>query len=137
MPDEIRKVDYWYITVDNEPGAGARVLETLRDRGVNLRAFHGFPSAGRAQLDLVPEDGQKLREAAEAADLSLSERKRALFAQGEDRVGVIAEILGKLASAGINVLAIDAVAAGAGRYGALLWVAPADYDRAASTLGAT
>ncbi|MGH7573983.1 MAG: hypothetical protein ACREM1_02475 [Longimicrobiales bacterium] len=136
MADNIQKVDYWYVTVDNEPGAGARVLETLRDRGVNLRACHGFPSEGRAQLDLVPEDGEKLRTAAEEAGLSLSERKRALIAEGEDRVGAVAEMLGRLASAGINVVAIDALAAGAGRYGALLWVAPEDYEQAATVLGA-
>lgn len=136
MADNIRKIDYWYVTVDNEPGAGARVLEALRDRGVNLRAFHGFPSAGRAQLDLVPEDGEELRAAADEAGFTLSERKRALLAEGEDRVGAVAELFSTLARARINVVAVDAVAAGAGRYGALLWVAPEDYEQAATVLGA-
>lgn len=137
MADNIRKVDYWYVVVDNEPGAGARVLEALRDRGVNLRAFHGFPSGGRAQLDLVPEDGERLRAAADESGFTLSERKQALIVEGEDRVGALADILGGLARAGINVVAVDAVAAGAGRYGALLWVAPEHYEQAATVLGAT
>jgi hypothetical protein len=42
----------------------------------------------------------------------------------------------KLAEAKINVTAIDAVCAGAGRYGAILWVAPRDVSKAAKLLGA-
>ncbi len=40
-------------------------------------------------------------------------------------MGAVAELHRKLAEAKINVTAIDAVCAGAGRYGAILWVAPA------------
>ena len=42
-----------------------------------------------------------------------------------------------LADVGINVTAIDAVGAGAGRYGAILWVKPRDVNKAAKTLGAS
>ena len=42
----------------------------------------------------------------------------------------------RLAAAKINVTAIDAVCAGAGRYGAILWVAGRDYTKAAMLLGA-
>jgi hypothetical protein len=44
--------------------------------------------------------------------------------------------LQKLADAGINVTAADAVSAGQGRYGMILWVKPRDYTRAAKALGA-
>jgi hypothetical protein len=49
----------------------------------------------------------------------------------------VAEIMGRLAAAKINVTAIDAVCAGAGRYGAILWVKPPDVARAAKALGAS
>ena len=55
---------------------------------------------------------------------------------GEDRVGAVAGMHRKLAEAGINVTAIDAVCAGGGRYGAILWVAPQDFAKAAKLLGA-
>ena len=42
-----------------------------------------------------------------------------------------------LGDAKINVTAVDAVCAGAGRYGAILWVAPRDVTRAAKALGAS
>jgi hypothetical protein len=41
----------------------------------------------------------------------------------------------RLGDRGINVTAADAVAAGEGLFGMLLWVDDADYDRAADTLG--
>jgi hypothetical protein len=45
--------------------------------------------------------------------------------------------MGKLADAKINVTAIDAVSAGGGRYGAILWVKPKDVVKAAQALGAS
>ena len=62
--------------------------------------------------------------------------KRALLVAGDDRPGVVGELMQTLADAKINVTALDAVCAGAGRYGAILWVAPRDVTRAARTLGA-
>jgi len=38
--------------------------------------------------------------------------------------------------AGVNITALDAVAAGGGRYGAILWVKPAEVRKAAKALGA-
>jgi predicted amino acid-binding ACT domain protein len=55
--------------------------------------------------------------------------------QGEDRVGAIADVLGKLAAAKINVTAVDALCTGENRYGAILWVKPPDRRRAAKVLG--
>ena len=47
----------------------------------------------------------------------------------------VADTLAKLAEAEINVTASAATGAGSGRYGMILWVAPADYERAADALG--
>jgi UTP:GlnB (protein PII) uridylyltransferase len=65
-----------------------------------------------------------------------TQRKRAFLLESEDRVGVLAELTRKLADAGINITALDAVTAGAGRFGALFWVPPDDYNRAAEVLEA-
>jgi len=61
--------------------------------------------------------------------------KTGFLVQGEDRRGAVAELMAKLADAKINVTAIDAVAAGAGRYGAILWVKLGDVTKAAKILG--
>jgi len=57
--------------------------------------------------------------------------------QGDDRVGAIAEICEKLAGAGINMTAMDAVSTGDGRYGAIFWVNARDINKAAKVLGAS
>jgi len=46
--------------------------------------------------------------------------------QGDDRVGALTAILAKLAQARIGVVALDAVTAGKGRYGAIFWVRKQD-----------
>jgi hypothetical protein len=48
----------------------------------------------------------------------------------------VAEILKSLADANIRVTALQAVSAGAGRFGALLWVKPPDVKATAKVLGA-
>jgi hypothetical protein len=137
MADTVRGVDYYYVTVSDTPGEGQRILTALRDSGVNLLAFLGFPvGGGQSQLDLVPEDAAALKAAADQAGVTLSEAKRAFLIQGDDRVGAVADTIGKLAAANVNVTAASATSAGSGRYGMILWVAAADYERAAHALGA-
>ena len=136
MAERVRVVDYFYTTVSNKPGEGARALGTLAEAGVNLLAFSGFPSGRQAQLDFIPEDPKAFREAARRAKWKVVGPKRAFLIEGDDRVGAGADLLGKLAEAKINVTAIDAVCAGGGRYGVLLWVPPGDVRRAAKLLGA-
>jgi hypothetical protein len=137
MADTVRGVEYYYVTVADTPGEGERILSTLKESGVNLVAFLGFPVGGdQSQLDLVPEDPGALRQAAEQAGITLSEAKRAFLIQGDDRVGAVADAMAKLADASVNVTAAAAAGAGAGRYGMILWVPPADYERAAAALGA-
>jgi len=135
MSESVTLVDYFYVEAPDRPGEGARMLEQLRAAGVNLLAFTGFPRGRRAQIDFVPADAGRFRAAARKAKWKARGPKKAFLVQGEDRVGAVAELLGRLAGAGINVTAADAVCAGAGRYGMILWVKPADVKRAAKTLG--
>ena len=136
MPDTVQRIEYFYVTVPNKPGEGARLLGALREGGINLLAFSGFPEGRGSQLDFVPSDPAAFRQFARKAKWKVTGPKRAFLSSGEDRVGVVAEMHRKLAEARINVTAIDAVCAGAGRYGAILWVAPRDFAKAAKLLGA-
>ena len=137
MADKIRRVDYFYIVTPNRPGEAARALKALKDAGIGLLAFSGFPKGRRAQLDFVPVDPAAFVKAARKAGWKLSAKKSGFLIQGEDRIGAVADILRKLAAAKINVTAVDAVCAGADRYGAILWVKPPALKRAAKTLGIT
>jgi hypothetical protein len=135
MAETVRQVEYFYIEVPNKVGEGAKVLRTLKDARVNLLAFSGFPSGRRAQLDFFPADPAAFKQVAKANRWKPVGPKRGFLVQGDDRLGVVADLVGKLADARINVIAIDAVSVDE-RYGALCWVAPRDMKKAATLLGA-
>jgi predicted amino acid-binding ACT domain protein len=68
--------------------------------------------------------------------MKVSKKKTVFLAQGTDKAGACAGICGKLAKAGINMVAMDAVAAGSGRFGAIFWVKPRDVARTSRVLRA-
>ena len=137
MADAVQRVQYFYTEVSDKPGEGAKVLGMLKEAGVNLLAFSGFPKGRRAQIDFIPTDQAAFKAAARKAKVKLVGPKTGFLVQGDDRVGAVAELMTKLSEAGINVTALDAVTAGAGRYGVVLWVKPRDVNKAAKTLGAS
>lgn len=136
MATNIRKTAYFSMKTPNRSGQGARLLNGLAAHGVNLLAFTGFPNAGRAQVDFIPYDVTKFTRAARKLGLKVSKRKTVFLAQGTDKAGAVAGICSKLAKAGINMVAMDAVAAGKGRYGAIFWVKSRDVARASRVLRA-
>jgi hypothetical protein len=136
MAESIRRVQYFYVMAPDKPGEGARALNALKEAGVNLLAFSGFPAGKRAQLDFVPEDPAAFRAVARRAKWKVTGPKVGFLIEGDDRTGVMADIYRRLADAKINIVASDAVIAGAGRFGAILWVKPRDVGRTAKVLGA-
>ena len=137
MADSVRKVRYSYVMVPNRAGTGAAVLARLREAGIDLVAYSGFPaSGGKAQIDLVTDDVAGLRRVARKYSWRLSAVRKGFLVQGDDRIGTVHRHLAKLGAAKVSVVAADAVAAGKGRYGMILWVKAKDYARAARALGA-
>jgi hypothetical protein len=135
MADKVKQVDYFYVTVADKPGEGARILTAFRDAGVNLLGFCGFPQGARkAQLDFVPEDPAMFVKAARRARISVSRKKRAFLIQGDERPGVIAQVVSQLAESGVNVTSAQVFCGGSGRYGGMVWVKPADLRKAAKAL---
>ncbi len=133
----VRRIDYFYVTVPDKVGEGRKVLSTLKQEGVNLIGFLGFPAGGgKAQLDLIPQDAAALKRAAEKGSWKLVGPKKAFLFQDSDRVGAVADALDKLGGAGVNLTATSAAVCGQGHYGMFMWVAPADYEKAAKALGA-
>lgn len=137
MATTVRRTAYFSMKAPNLPGQGARLLNALAAHKVNLLAFTGFPNAGRrAQVDFIPYDAARFVRAARKLGMKVSKKKTVFLAQGSDKAGAIAAVCGKLARAGINMVAMDAVAAGKGRYGAIFWVKPRDVGRASRVLRA-
>ena len=137
MADRVRKVNYCHAKVASRAGQGAKMLSELKSEDVNLLAFSGFPAGGgKAQLDFVTDDMTGLRRVARKNGWRLSKPKKGFLVQGNDDAGVVYKHVRKLADRKINVTAADAVCAGKGRYGMILWVKPKDYTRAARALNA-
>lgn len=137
MADRVKKIGYCYLKVPNRAGQGDKVLGRLREEGVNLLAYSGFPiGGGKAQLDFIPENMVAFRRVARKEGWRVSNVKRGFLVSGSDEVGAVHRHVKKLADANISVTAADAVAAGKGRYGMILWVKPKAFNRAARVLNA-
>ena len=137
MADRVRKVAYCNINVPSRAGHGAKVLSELRKANINLLAFTGFPDVGgKSQLDFVAESLTPIRRLARKNGWRVSKTKRGFLVQGKDEIGAVHRHLQKLADYRINITAADAICAGKGRYGMILWVKPKDYTRASRVLKA-
>lgn len=133
---KIRKVEYYALQADDKPGEGASILQMLETNRINLLALTAFPIEGGSQVSLVPEKPPRLMKLAKKFGWKLSQKKTGFLAQGKDRAGVLVALTSKLGEAGINITAIDAVASGRNRYGAIFWVEPRDVARASRLIGA-
>jgi prephenate dehydratase len=136
MADTIKKVNYFSMKVPDKAGAGVNALAVLAEAKVNLLAFTGFPRGKGAQMDFIPADAKKFSAVAKKAGWKVNGKKIGFLVQGTDRAGALVKLLTMLADARISVTAMDAVVAGKGRYGAILWVKPKKVAPAAKLLGA-
>jgi hypothetical protein len=136
MSFRIRRVDYYYASVRDEPGAAFQILSQLASLGVNLLAFTAVPlGPGRAQLTLFPEEPGKLAHAATQAGLALDGPHFALLVQGDDELGALAGVHSRLFAAGVDVYASSGVTDGRGAYGYVIYVREDQVELAAEALG--
>lgn len=135
MAFSIRRVDYFYATVRDQPGEGYQILSLLAELGVNLLAFTAIPiGPTHTQLTLFPEENARMEDAASRAGLRMDGPYPALLVQGDDELGALAEVHRKLYQADVNVYASTGVTDGKGSYGYLIYTRPRDYVRAAAAL---
>jgi hypothetical protein len=132
----VRRVDYFYTTIADQPGKAYELLKTLADLGINLLAFAAVPIGPlHTQLTLFPEGRGKLAREAQSAQLVLDGPHPALMVQGDDELGALAELHMKLARASVNVYASTGVADGKGSFGYVLYVRPEEFEKASAALG--
>jgi hypothetical protein len=137
MNVNVRKVSYYALKMSDVPGEGARLLRLLRKHRVNLLGLSAFPRDRGSQVDLIPEDKDRLLALEEQFEWPLSTEKKAFLVQGPHETGALLPALERLSRVKINVTAMQAAIGTKARFGALLFVKPADYERAARALEAT
>lgn len=135
MALNIRKVDYFYVTVADQPGEAYKLLTLLADMGINMLAFTVVPlGQGHTHITIFPDDSEKIHEVAEKAGMKLSNPQRAFLVRGDDELGALVGIHEKLYRSNVNVTASNAVSDGRGAFGYILYVREDEYERAASAL---
>lgn len=137
MANEVSIVEYYIAVIPHKAGEAARVLTAFKEAGINLMGFLGhWKTAWNAEIIFILEEKTPgVAAAARKAGVTLGTKHRAFLATGTDCPGVVAELMQKLAAASVNVTSTHAVAAGGGRFGALLGVEPANMRKAAKVLG--
>ncbi len=135
MTYEIRQADYFYATVNDPPEEADKLLSHLAQLGINLLAFTAVPVGPmRTQFTIFPEDDAQMMNAARLAGLDLDGPHPALLVQGDDELGALASVHGKLQAAGVNVYATSGIADGRGAFGYIVYVRHEDFEQAASAL---
>ena len=135
MSVQIRRVHYYTVNVADRPGSAYQVLQDLARIEVNLLAFSCVPvGPSNVQLTLFPETPERLEQGAGQLGLALMPPQQAFLVQGDDELGVLADVHRKLYDAQINVYASNGVTDANGSFGYLIYVRPDDYDHAANTL---
>ena len=135
MTDQARVVYSYSTSVPDEPGQAFKVLATLVSAGIDLLGCSGTQSDSGARIDVVPADAAAFAALVERAALGFRRQKAGFLIQGDDRPGALADHLSRLADTGINVTGVHGLAAGAGRWSAILWIADRDLEAAARALG--
>ena len=136
MAIKILKAEYFYTSVQDQPGEAYKLLGQLEIIGVNLLAFTAIPMGPeRTQFTLFPEDTNKLQQAAEKAGFTLEGPHPALLVQGDDELGALTDLHKKLFQANVNVYTSSGVTDGRGSFGYVLYVRAEEMDKAVSALG--
>ncbi len=136
MAFAIRRMDYFYAAVKDQPGEAFNLLSLLEGVGVNLLAFTAIPIGPlHTQMALFPEDTLKLESEARKAGLALDGPYPALLVQGDDELGALTGIHEQLFQANVNVYASSGVADGRGSFGYVIYIRPEEFDRAVKALG--
>ncbi len=132
----IRRVDYFYATIDDRPGEAYQVLNQLAEFGVNLLALAVVPFGPHTtQMTIFPDDTIEFEGISERAGLELTGPYPAILVQGNDRVGALTEIHEALFKAGVNVYASNGVSDGDGSFGYVIYVRPEMFETATKVLG--
>jgi len=136
MSLNINRVNYFYMTIKDQPGEAYQMLQQLADLGINLLAFSAIPvGPATTQLTVFPDDSFRLENLAKKSGLSLIGPHQAFIVQGQDELGALAQIHQILYRANVNIYASSGVSDGKDSYGYIIYVRAEEYERAAEALG--
>lgn len=120
------------VTTPNEPGILGRVLGTMANAGVNLKALCAYSEGDRGRFLLITSDNKKATTALKSLGYDVKVNK-VITCEIGDRIGAGAEIGALLGNAAIDVEYCYGTSSGLGR--ALLVFKTNDNKKALKTIG--
>lgn len=134
--NKIRRVEYFYATIKDEPEEAYQILDQLAGLGINLLALTAIPfGPSTTQLTLFPEDPLEFKSVTQKVGMKIDGPYPAILVQGKDKVGALSEIHKDLHQAGVNVYATSGVSDGHGSFGYVIYVRPETFEQATQVLG--
>lgn len=124
MALDIKRVEYYNITIEDHTRGGAKLLSLFARVGINLLAFKAVPVGPmHIQFSLFSDDASKMNEVAKKAGLHLDGPHYALLIKGyDDESGALADIYEKLSQANIEVSESSGIADIQRSYGVILYL---------------
>lgn len=119
------------VITPNEPGILGRVLGTLANAGVNLKALCAFSEEKKGRFRLITADNKKAEKALKQLGYKVTSRK-VITVEITDRIGAGAEIGALLGNAAVDIDYCYGTSAGLGR--ALLVFRTDNHRKALATL---
>jgi hypothetical protein len=126
------KTKQFTISVDNQPGAVARIAKALGDSKVNILSLLGTSQGTTGTVQLVAEDPKKARKALDAARISYQETP-AEQSEIPNKAGALAQCLASLEKKGVNLSSIHATATKGGKKAVVVYTAEAAAKAATAT----
>jgi len=103
-----------HVVTPNEPGIFGRVLSTLANAGVNVRAIYAYSEESEGHFHLVTSDPAKAESALRTLGYRVKSKKVVAVLVG-DRIGAGAEIGALLGNAAIDIQYAYGSSAGEGK----------------------
>ena len=91
------------IEIENTPGALAQVSAAISDAGVNIAAATCIGSGERAELHILVPHAQAARHLLAISHVAVTREREVVVVDVEDHPGVLADLTGRIARAGVNL----------------------------------
>ena len=126
------KTKQFTITVENQPGAVARIAKALGDSKVNILSLLGTAQGTGGSVELVAEDAKKAKKALDGAHISYQEMP-AEQVELPNKAGALAQCLASLEKKGVNLNSIHATVAKGGKKAVVVYTVEAAAKAATAT----
>ena len=135
MTLNVRKVDYFYIRIQDSRETAYGLLSQLASEEVSLLAFSAVPfGPNHVELTIFPDRSDVFRNLAERLEWAITGPQHAFLVQGDDHLGALADVQRMLVQADVEIYASSGVTDGSGRFGYVIYFKESDHERAARVL---